>query len=377
MEARSILKLDERTTGAPGMQVILGKSDTHFPRHSEGDLVQLADQSLLAAWSRFDGVKDDDRCEIVGRRSRDGGRSWSELEIIASLSDPAHHANFNLMSVSFLPLDGGSRILMSYLGKEQRGDYDHQVCFPFCRCSDDGQTFSMPIPISDREHCYVINNARFVQLSNGRILAPAAVTLDCTKKLTENQAVLAFLSDDHGQTWRRGQPRWLDHERYRNAVPNPGWLTLQEPGVMELKDGSVFMVIRTALNHPFASISKDGGETWSDPQPIRELHSPRSPQTLARLPRSGRIGMLYNENPKGGRATGAERRPLSLAVSADEGATFQFVKNVEIAEGFAWSYIVCRFVGDEAFLLYKERPQDNPWSDFKLSIVPLSWLDER
>jgi hypothetical protein len=151
---------------------------------------------------------------------------------------------------------------------------------------------------------------------------------------------------------------------------------LQEPGVIELRDGRVFMVIRTALNHPFASVSEDGGETWSDPQPIPQLLSPRSPQTLARLPRSGRIAMFYNENPKGGRATGAERRPLSLAISSDEGATFQFLKNVEVAEGLAWSYLACRFHGDQAFLLYKERAQTSDWSHFELSIVPVAWLEE-
>ncbi len=182
------LKVRERDSGAPGQEVILGRSDEVFPRHSEGDLVRLADGKLLAVWSRFKNRSDHGESEVVGRYSEDEGLTWGEIESFASISEPEHSSNSNLMSASLLKLSSGGKIFFSYMGKEEtepeNEDFNRKIRSAiYLRLSDAGTHFSRPRRITDHDHYYVVNNARALQLSSGRILVPAAVALDSGKEL--------------------------------------------------------------------------------------------------------------------------------------------------------------------------------------------------
>ncbi len=70
---RGIIKTRIRVSGAPGREVILGRSDEEYPRHSDADLVRCPDGSMLAVWTRFSAAHDHSRAEIIGRRSKDDG----------------------------------------------------------------------------------------------------------------------------------------------------------------------------------------------------------------------------------------------------------------------------------------------------------------
>lgn len=383
-----VIRLRPRRTGAAGREIVLGRSDETFPRHSEGDIARLPDGTLLAVWSRFVGASDHAPSEIVGRRSADGGRSWSEIEVVASLSEPEHRANTNLMSASLLWLERERKLMLVYLSKEGRVAAKGIRCYAFCRFSTDGRTFTNAVRITDREHYYVVNNARVIRLRNGRLLMPAAVDLTAGQFSWRHQSCLCFISDDAGATWKRGRGctltagdvRRLDVFRSASADELERRSTLQEPGLIERKDGSVLMVIRTLLGHPYRSVSRDRGLTWSKPEPIRELVSPASPQTLFRLPKSRQIGLIYNANPKGAAAGWTERTPLSFAVSADEGRTFRLVKPIEEVAGRCWAYVSCRVFDNNVYLLYYEWPQGHEgfyFCDFKLSVIPLRWFEQR
>ncbi len=377
------LQVRDRDSGAPGREAILGRSDEVFPRHSEGDLVRLADGKLLAVWSRFKNRSDHGESEVVGRYSEDEGLSWGEIESFASISEPEHSSNSNLMSASLLSLSPeGGKILFSYMGKEEtepeNEDFNRKIrSAVYTRFSGDGTRFSRPRRISDHDHYYVVNNARALQLSSGRILIPTAVALDPGKELGWiKQSCRTFYSDDQGATWDHGRactltPQDVPGREYRQ-------LTLQEPGLIELKDQRILMVMRTRLNHPYKSLSEDGGESWSKPVPISEIVAPTSPQTLFRLPRSGDIAMIYNNNPLGAEAKWSERRPLAFAVSKDEGRSFRSRKVIEETEGRCWAYHSARVYGDKLYLLYYEWYQGHPtffFTDFKLSIIPIDWFE--
>ncbi len=378
----AVLQVRDRDSGAPGHEVILGRSDEVFPRHSEGDLVRLADGKLLAIWSRFKNRSDHGESEVVGRYSEDDGLSWGKIESFASISEPEHASNSNLMSASLLSLSSGGRIFFSYMGKEEtepeKEDFNRKIrSAVYARFSDDGTHFSRPRRISDHDHYYVVNNARVLQLSSGRILLPTAVALDPGEELGWiKQSCRTFYSDDQGANWKLGgactlTPQDVPGREYRQ-------LTLQEPGLIELKDQRILMVMRTRLNHPYKSLSEDGGESWSKPVPISEIVAPTSPQTLFRLPRSGDIAMIYNNNPKGAEAKWSERRPLAFAVSKDEGNSFRFRKVIEETEGRCWAYHSARVYGDKLYLLYYEWYQGHPtffFTDFKLSIIPIEWFE--
>ena len=372
----------QRESGAPGLELILGRSDERYPRHSEGDLVRLEGGELLAVWSRFPASSDHGRSQVVGRRSSDAGRTWGDIFPVASFSEPSHRLNSNLMGPSLLLLKNKSRILLTYSGKEElepeNPDFNRRIrCSIFGRFTEDGREFSPPFLISDRDHYYVCIAARVLQLSSGRILLPVAVDLNPGQEFGwKEQSCLAFFSDDEGANWKRGQPCTLPEEEYRSL--DSSQRTLQEPGLIELRDGRIFMVIRTRRGHPFRSFSEDGGETWSAPKPIEEIIAPASPQTLIRLPDSDHVAMIYNNNPKGAKGAWSDRRPLALAVSSDEGNCFHFRRLIEEKECRCWSYPACRIYGDDFYLLTYEWIQQNPiffFTDFKLSIIPVSWFE--
>lgn len=376
------IRTRQRESGAPGLELILGRSDERYPRHSEGDLVRLEGGELLAVWSRFSASSDHARAQVVGRRSSDAGRTWGDIFPVASLSEPSHRLNSNLMGPSLLPLKNKSRILMTYSGKEElepeNSDFNRRIrCSIFGRFTEDGREFSPPFLISDRDHYYICIAARVLQLSSGRILVPVAVDLNPGQEFGwKEQSCLTFFSDDGGANWKRGQPCTLPAEEYHSL--DSFRRTLQEPGLIELRDGRIFMVIRTRRGHPFRSFSEDGGETWSAPKPMEEITAPASPQTLIRLPDSDHVAMVYNNNPKGAEAAWSDRRPLALAVSSDEGDRFHFRQLIEEKECRCWSYPACRIYGDDFYLLTYEWMQQNPtffFTDFKLSIIPVSWFE--
>lgn len=376
------LQVRDRDSGAPGKEAILGRSDEIFPRHSEGDLVRLADGKLLAVWSRFKNRSDHGESEVVGRYSEDQGLTWGEIESFVSISEAEHSSNSNLMSASLLSLSSAGRIFFSYMGKEEtepeNEDFNRKIrSAVYARFSDDGIHFSRPRRISDPDHYYVVNNARALQLSSGRILIPTAVALDPGKELGWiKQSCRTFYSDDQGANWKQGSACTLTPQDVPGRESRE--LTLQEPGLIELKDQRILMVMRTRLNHPYKSLSEDGGESWSKPVPISEIVAPTSPQTLFRLPQSGDIAMIYNNNSLGAEAKWSERRPLAFAVSKDEGRSFRYRKVIEEVEGRCWAYHSARVYGDKLYLLYYEWYQGHPtffFTDFKLSIIPIEWFE--
>lgn len=123
----------------------------------------------------------------------------------------------------------------------------------------------------------------------------------------------ALYSDDAGDTWH------LASADLRTPVPNLLTYGANEPVVIELKDGRVWMLIRTQMGHLYESFSKDGS-AWSQPRPTR-LISSDSPVGLIRL-KDGRIVLLWNCCLRFPYAYGG-RHVLHAAISEDEGLTWR------------------------------------------------------
>ena len=162
-----------------------------------------------------------------------------------------------------------------------------------------------------------------IQLKSGRILLPICYMTDRSwshrgtgfRAFTyEGQfETSAIYSDDDGQTWQQS-PDVLD-------VPVPDLSTLGaiEPVVLQLKDGRVWMLIRTQLGRFYESFSSDEGTHWSWPRPSTILSSD-SPAALVRLP-DQQILMIWNESERYPYAYGG-RQVLHAALSSDEGHTW-------------------------------------------------------
>ena len=130
-----------------------------------------------------------------------------------------------------------------------------------------------------------------------------------------------------------------------STVDVSGEAGAQEPGLVELADGRVLMYVRTSLGHIYKSYSADRGETWSQPESM-EIASPTSPQTIRRVPSTGDMLMVWNHAP------GPARTPLTLAVSSDEGLTWERFWNIDSEEGHTYAYPSIFFHDDEVLITY-------------------------
>jgi len=297
-------------------------------RSGEGCVAPLADGSLLLIYGRFEGPGDADKATLMERRSTDGGKRWSRAK---ALIRPPKDA-LNVMSVSLLPLSDG-RLAGLYLLKK-----GHDNCMPMLMTSDGcGRGWTRPMDtIDDRTGYYVVNNDRLVQLSTGRLMIPYCWYNRAAPGPWNGFCGCAF-SDDLGRTWRRGQeiqieaarvtqPKLVDETQAAALVDvRAGRVVCQEPGVQELLDGRVMMWCRTSGGYAYRAISADGGQTWGPFEAITDFAMPCGPQSIRRLPGSRRLIMLFND--RGGVPFGHPqfqwRRPLTIAVSDDDGATWR------------------------------------------------------
>ena len=135
---------------------------------------------------------------------------------------------------------------------------------------------------------------------------------------------LAAISDDMGDHWRA-------------SLPMVGYGPIQ-PTIVRKKDGTLVSFMRDSGDAPYRvlrSISKDDGETWSIATDT-DIPNPGSSLEVISL-KDGRWIMVYNDTEDG-------RHSLALALSDDEGNTWKWKRNLELAEpglqSFAYPSII-------------------------------------
>jgi len=298
-------------------QMVVAPAAGQNPRNSEAAIVPLTDGTLLLAWTEFYGGDGADHApaRIVGLLSADGGRTWDGKYTLVE-----NDGGCNVMEVNFLRLETGALALF-YCQKNS----EEKDCRVMMRTSaDEGRTFGPAKQLSPDGKYTGLTNGRSLRLQSGRILLEA----------WENGDSYCYLSDDDGETWREG------------GRVQPAGGPSYEPACIELKDGRVLMLMRTGLGSQFASISADGGETWTTPEPTA-LEGTAAPVHLSRVPTTGDILAIWNHNP------GApSRNPFTAAISKDEGETWEQFRNIEDAAGDAWAYPAVTWVGDRALVTY-------------------------
>lgn len=169
---------------------------------------------------------------------------------------------------------------------------------------------------------------RLTQLRSGRIILPFARWLPEEKRGAPHgcNASTVIYTDDGGATWQESAARLMSlcPENY-NGDP----VGAVEPVVIELKDGRVWMLLRTQAGVLYESFSEDGVE-WSPAQPTGFISS-TGPAELARLS-DGRIVLFWNmaEMPTRHKGKGVYggRDALHAAISSDEGKTWRGFREV-------------------------------------------------
>ncbi len=311
----------------------LAPSQTN-PRNSEGSFVTLKDGSILFVYSHYTSGNggDHDPAYLASRISKDGGKTWTASDERVLNNE----GGMNVMSVSLLRLKNGE-IAMFYLRKNSTDD-----CIPYVRFSkDEAKTWSDPIAcIQDKQGYFVLNNDRVIQLKNGRLLMAVAWHKNLNSEMSGNGNLFSYYSDDNGRTWQAST----------EALAPKGIIT-QEPGVVELKNGDIMMFIRATGGKQLVSYSKDKGQSWTAAVAYN-LDSPLSPASIERIPSTGDLFAIWNNNDGSNKETKGERTPLTIAISKDDGKTWQKIKNIEIDPDGWYCYMGIHFDKKNVLLSY-------------------------
>ena len=194
-------------------------------------------------------------------------------------------------------------------------------------------------------------NDSVIQLSTGRILAPAC-RFDRYKG---KYSAFCFYSDDGGRSWRKG----------KNEVE----LTMEgamDPHIVELNNRKVLMSIRNQLGRVYLAYSSDRGSTWENVDST-SLETTDSPITIKRINATRDLLMIWNNSDD-------KRRPLTSAISSDEGENWKNIKNLESEENWEYSHSSVEFLNENTLLFYNLYDPKTRWISLKLKKIPIKWF---
>jgi Neuraminidase (sialidase) len=308
------------------------------PRNGEGDILKLQDGRLALVYTRFvRGGSDHSPADLAMRMSSDGGKTWSDDRILVP-----NEAERNVMSVSLLRERKSGDILVFYLRKN---DPNNDCLLYVRRSSDELKTVGEPVCATPIPGYQVVNNDRVIQLSSGRLLVAAAHHTNDQDKFTGYGVPISYYSDDGGRRWEAGEPVFPLREQ-----PD---LLLQEPGLVELKDGRVWMYMRTGHGYQYGCVSNDQGVSWTRPEPIEALASPRGPATIERMPWTGDLFCVWIDHTGWHNHPPApQRSPLAMKLSPDDGKTWTKSRVLGGDPQGSYCYMSVTFLDDRVLLSY-------------------------
>lgn len=172
------------------------------------------------------------------------------------------------------------------------------------RSLDDGKTWEEPILIN-KPWCGCIHS--IIETKSGRIVLVGQEIIPEWR-----HATTMFVSDDKGKTWQRSNS--LDYGL--GMHDHAGSL---EGTVVERKDGSLYLLLRTEKGFLWEATSADGLK-WEGLKQT-EISSVTCCPQLMRIA-DGRIALLWNKAPRHDARSRTSREELFLAFSTDECATW-------------------------------------------------------
>lgn len=291
------------------------EDDQPFAQCHASTLIRTDDNRFLVAWFGGTREKNDD----VGIwLSKGTPGAWSRPIEIAKVREDAH---WN--PVLFKTPSGGI-ILFFKVGKVID---QWETWYMVSEDNGNSWTDATVLVPGDKGGRGPVRN-RPIVLSDGSWLAPAS---------NESKGVWnAFTdrSEDNGKTWTATPFIPID----RNVIPEEGVI---QPTLWESAPGSVHMLLRSSSGSICRSDSKDYGRTWSQVYKT-DLPNNNSAIDLTRLS-DGALVLAFNPVEDNWGA----RRPISVAVSSDNGLTWSRPTDIESGEeGDEFSYPSVTNYGD-------------------------------
>ena len=217
----------------------------------------------------------------------------------------------------------------------QSGAVHFLYCIEYNRCfymkSDDGgRTFSEPAEITDAFEAFrpeydwrvlATGPGHGIQLRSGRLVVPIWLSTGNGGHAHRPSAVSTIYSDDHGQTWHRGEI----------VVAHPELTNPSETAAVELSNGRVMLNIRHESEPHLRAVatSPDGAADWSPIRLDEALPEPVCMGTLCGFPEpaAGGEDLILFANPHN--PDGRQRRNVTVKLSRDGGRTWPVVRSIE------------------------------------------------
>ncbi|MEB8341899.1 exo-alpha-sialidase [Streptomyces endophyticus] len=312
----------------PFEQQVLFKAsqDPGYACYRIPSVVKTVRGTLLAfAEGRRNDCSDAGDIDIVVKRSEDGGRTWSPLQVVNEGAGDTHGNPSPVVDRRT------GRILLAET--YNTGRTDGKNCDVPCdrtphmqHSDDDGRTWSRPRDLSDEllpgdfNSWYATGPSHGIQLTRGHhrgrlVFAVNAETWNGSR-VTANHAALV-VSDDGGEHWRIGaKDSWpiADDGTFRQKP--------SEMALAERPDGTVYVSGReqdgTDLGHRTHTVSRDGGDSFARPfaaQP--DLYTPQVQASLLPVGEDGdRLLLACPGDPD-------RRRTMMIRSSYDGGRTWE------------------------------------------------------
>jgi hypothetical protein len=252
----------------------------------------LGDGRLMACW--FSGPFEASVHQaVLCNYSADRGTKWSKAEVLSDFPrrsdfDPAFIADTRR---TWLFFSAGRWNRYPFIANESVnvGVRSFQI---YQRHSDDaGKAWSATEAAQVEPGFNCRNNG--IRLATGELLLPVA-------KLGNGNESGVLKSGDGGRTWKRF-----------GRISTP--MGQDEPAIVETSTGAVLMYLRTGGGTLWRTVSRDKGETWS--QPARtDIVAARSSHSLFRL-RDGRLALTHD-------ASTSVRTPITMRLSSDDGESW-------------------------------------------------------
>lgn len=299
--------------------------DRPFDSPHASTLLTLRDDGVLAAW--FGGSWEHAKDVAIWTARRRNGK-WEAPKKVADVRGvPMWNP------VLFRRADGAIELFF----KIGENIPDWQTYFVLS--GDEGESFSEMEELVPGDICGgrgPVKN-KPIRLSDGTVLAPGSL---------EGALWDAFvdISRDDCRTWQMSELVPVrrvqlneDGSKNNDTVDRPYnrqycfGKGLIQPTLWQDRDGAVHMLCRSTSSRIFRSDSQDGGKTWSLAYDTG-LPNNNSGIDLARM-EDGSLVLVYNPRENlPGYYKGA-RTPLSVALSRDNGETFEIIKTLEDQPG--------------------------------------------
>ncbi|MEA1878040.1 MAG: sialidase family protein [Bacteroidota bacterium] len=266
---------------------------------------------LAFAEGRKNGCSDTGNIDLVLKRSNDGGKTWSPLQVIwdpgedvAGNPAPVYDKTTNtvfLLSTWNLGSDHEGRIIA---GTSQ----DTRRVFVM-KSEDHGKTWSGAKEITETTKeinwtWYATGPVHGIQLEKAPFKGRLVIPCDHIESETKHYYSHVIYSDDHGESWKLG-----------GSSPQH---QVNESTVVETENGNLLLNMRNYDRSQRArkiSISDNGGESWSDIYADLGLPEPICQAAIIRYPYkfNGNKPILFM-NP----ASESSREKMTLKISYDE-----------------------------------------------------------